>query len=75
MPLEAVIRAIQNLELMFVGQDKQQAQVNADLLPLSEVFGLSLRDCACLALGLVQNFPIMPFGRMCRAMLVVQSIR
>ena len=59
MPLEAVISAIQNLELTFVAQDEQQAQVNAELRPLSKAFGLSLGDRACLALGLVQNLPVM----------------
>lgn len=58
MPLEAVISAIENLELTFVAQDQQQAQMNAELRPLSKAFGLSLGDRACLALGLVQNLPV-----------------
>lgn len=63
MPLEAVISAIENLELTFVAQDQQQAQVNAELRPLSKAFGLSLGDRACLALGLVHNLPVMTADR------------
>lgn len=63
MPLEVVISAIENLELTFVAQDQQQAQVNAELRPLSKAFGLSLGDRACLALGLVQNLPVMTADR------------
>lgn len=63
MPLEVVISAIENLELTFVAQDEQQAQVNAELRPLSKAFGLSLGDRACLALGLVQNLPVMTADR------------
>lgn len=63
MPLEVVISAIENLELTFVAQDEQQAQVNAELRPLSKAFGLSLGDRACLALGLVQNLPVMTVDR------------
>jgi PIN domain nuclease of toxin-antitoxin system len=63
MPIEAVISAIKNLELIFVVQDQYQAQMNAELRPLSKSFGLSLGDRACLALGLVQNLPVMTADR------------
>lgn len=78
MPLEVVISAIENLELTFVAQDQQQAQVNADLRPLSKAFGLSLGDRACLALGLVQNLPVMTADRVWQDMtsrVVVKLIR
>lgn len=78
MPLEAVISAIQNLELTFIAQDEQQAQVNAELRPLSKAFGLSLGDRACLALGLVQNLPVMTADKIWQdvpSKVVVQVIR
>ncbi len=78
MPLEVVISAIENLELTFVAQDQQQAQVNAELRPLSKAFGLSLGDRACLALGLVQNLPVMTADKVWRdvpSKVVAQVIR
>ncbi|WP_298613148.1 type II toxin-antitoxin system VapC family toxin [uncultured Thiothrix sp.] len=78
MPLEAVISAIENLELTFAAQDQQQAQVNAELRPLSKAFGLSLGDRACLALGLVQNLPVMTADRVWKdvpSKVVVRVIR
>lgn len=78
MPLEAVISAIENLELTFVAQDQQQAQMNAELRPLSKAFGLSLGDRACLALGLVQNLPVMTADKVWKdvpSKVVVEVIR
>lgn len=78
MLLEAVISAIENLELTFIAQGQHQAQVNAELRPLSKAFGLSLGDRACLALGLVQNLPMMTADRVWEKVLsrvVMQVIR
>jgi PIN domain nuclease of toxin-antitoxin system len=57
------VAAIDNLELEFIAQDKHQAEINADLRPISKPFGLSLGDRACLALGLIENLPVVTADR------------
>jgi PIN domain nuclease of toxin-antitoxin system len=63
MPLADAIAAIDNLELEFRVQDKPQAELNADLRPISKPFGLSLGDRACLALGMIENLPVVTADR------------
>jgi PIN domain nuclease of toxin-antitoxin system len=38
--------------------DQEQARIVGDLVPQTESLGLSLGDCACLALGIVLNAPV-----------------
>lgn len=63
MPLADAVAAINNLELTFIAQDKHQAEINANLCLTSKPFGLSLVDRACLALGLIENLPVVTADR------------
>lgn len=38
--------------------DNEQAYITAEILPLTQKFGLSLGDRACLALGIKTGYPI-----------------
>lgn len=62
-PVEEVITIIDSLELEFISQDEQQAQLTGKLRSVSKAFGLSLGDRACLALGMVLGLPVLTADR------------
>lgn len=53
--LADAIAAIESLELTTIELDKEQAEKNAELRPLTKHLGLSLGDRACLALAIREN--------------------
>lgn len=62
-PVDEVMTIIDSLELEFVDQDEQQAQLTGKLRTVSKAFGLSLGDRACLALGIVLELPVLTADR------------
>jgi PIN domain nuclease of toxin-antitoxin system len=57
-PIEAVLRGVQRLEMVAVAFDAQQAEATARLREPTRSLGLSLGDRACLALALREGAPV-----------------
>ena len=60
---EAAKLALQGLPLRVVAFDEEQGVIAAGLRPVTRALGLSLGDRCCLALGLVQELPVMTTDR------------
>lgn len=63
MPPAAVRETVSNLELELVAYDEAQAFLTGELRQAGKVLGLSLGDRACLALGVLQQRPILTADR------------
>ncbi len=77
-PAAEVMTIIDSLELEFVSQDEQQAQLTGKLRSVSKSFGLSLGDRSCFALAMVSGLPVLTADRVWSNMSVdidVQCIR
>lgn len=60
---ESAKMALKGLQLRVVPFDEEQAEIAAGLRPLTRPLGLSLGDRCCLALGLVEEIPILTTDR------------
>jgi PIN domain nuclease of toxin-antitoxin system len=60
---DAVKPALRGLQLRVVPFDEQQAEIAASLRPVTRSLGLSLGDRCCLALGIVEELPVMTTDR------------
>jgi PIN domain nuclease of toxin-antitoxin system len=60
---EAAKLALQGLPFQVVAFDEEQGVIAAGLRPVTRSLGLSLGDRCCLALGLVQELPVMTTDR------------
>lgn len=60
---EAVVMAIGNLPLRIVPFDNRQAKVASVLRDTISIKGISLADRCCLALGIVENLPVLTADR------------
>lgn len=63
MPAEVIRDTFFSLELERVDCDEAQAFVTGELRAVSKAFGLSLGDRACLALGILQQLPVLTADR------------
>lgn len=63
MPLAIIRETLFALELKVVDYDEAQAFITGELRAASKVFGLSLGDRACLALGIVEQLPVLTADR------------
>lgn len=61
--LEKICDLLQDLALMVVDYDEQQAFISAGFFNKTKVKGLSLGDRACLALGFVKGLPVLTADR------------
>lgn len=59
MPMPEIMEITNGLDLEFIPQDKQQAQLAGELWTISKPFGLSLGDRSCLALGQMTQLPVL----------------
>ncbi len=57
--LEQARRAIDSLFAEIVTFDEEQACLTGELKMLTKKLGLSLGDCACLALAKIKNLPVL----------------
>lgn len=55
--------ALRGLQLSVIAFDEQQAEIAAGLRPVTRSLGLSLGDRCCLALGIVEELPVMTTDR------------
>lgn len=60
---ESVKAAIRGLQMRVVPFDQEQAVIAAGLRPLTRALGLSLGDRCCIALGLVEEIPVLTTDR------------
>ncbi len=63
MPTTIIRESLPGLELELVGHDETQAFLTGELHAAGKAFGLSLGDWACLALGVVEQFPMLMADR------------
>lgn len=63
MPPAIIRETLVGLELELVEHDETQAFLTGELRAVSKVFGLSLGDRACLALGIVKQLPVLTADR------------
>lgn len=63
MPPAIIRETLSGLELELVDHDEAQAFITGELRAVSKAYGLSLGDRACLALGIVKQFPVLTADR------------
>lgn len=63
MPLDVIREILFDLELGIVEYNEAQAFATGTLRTVSKVYGLSLGDRACLALGMIMKLPILTADR------------
>ena len=59
MPESAVKELLDNLEMKCMPLTEDQAFITGALRPLAKPFGLSLDDRACIALGMLEQLPVL----------------